>query len=145
MIGIGGDRYAIPARDIVEIAPSIAGTSVPGTSRAIAGLIQYRDRAIPLLDLGELCRGTACTRASTTRILIVRADGLRGDLLGIRAEGVASCVRMDDGVFQAPGVAAAPYITGVALSGGAIVQWLDLHRLLDANAVELFAPESPSG
>lgn len=129
--GIGRDRYAIPACDIVEIAPIGARMTVTGMAQRVAGLIEYRGRAIPLLDLGELCRGVACTEASTTRILIVKSRGGENPL-AIRAERVASTVRLDEEAFQPlSGVPAPPYMSGVALMGDAIIQRIDIHRLAE--------------
>lgn len=134
IVGIDRDKYAIPACDIVEIAPSAPSTNIQGTARRVAGLIEYRGRAIPLLDLGELCRGVTSAETPTTRILIVRPKS-DGGLLGIRAERVTSTARMDDGAFEALGVSGQPYMTGVAFLRGAIVQRIDLQRLLGENAV----------
>jgi chemotaxis-related protein WspB len=129
IIGIEQGKYAIPACDIIEIAPSAPIKNVTGTSRGVAGLIEYRGRVIPLLDLGELCRGVASAERPTTRILIVRSKS-NGGLFGIRAERVTSTARIDDGMFEAVAVSGPPYLTGVALSSGAIIQRIDLDCLL---------------
>lgn len=141
IVGVAADRYAIPARDIIEIVSATKVTPVPGASRIVAGLIQYRGRVVPLLDLGELCAGAACAGAGTTRILVVKAGSGPDsqELFGIRAERVSSTVRMNPDGFRASGVASAPYIKGVVLTGaGVIVQRIDLDCLLDARAVEIF-------
>src|SRR5687768_2989210 len=114
IIGMDQDKYAIPACDIIEIAASARIKNVTGTSRSVAGLIEYRGRVIPLLDLGELCRGVASVETPTTRILIVRAKS-NGSLVGIRAERVTSTARIDDGMFETVAVSGSPYLTGVAL------------------------------
>jgi chemotaxis signal transduction protein len=148
LVGIGLDSYAIPARDVLEIAPGSASTSISGSPHSVIGLIQYRGRTMPLLDLGKLCKGAAYTDAPAARILIVESKRSRGanGLLGIRAERATSTVRLDESAFGLPGINAAPYVTGVTVDGrGAIVQRLDLHRLLDENATELFAEERIGG
>jgi chemotaxis-related protein WspB len=134
IVGIDRDKYAIPACEIIEIAPSVPSKNNTGTSRGVAGLIEYRGRVIPLLDLGELCRGVASAETPTTRILIVRPKS-NGGLLGIRAERVTSTARIDDGAFEAVAVSGPPYMTGVALSGGAIIQRIDLDCLLGENVL----------
>ena len=42
IIGIDRDKYAIPACDIIEIAPSTPSKNVTRTSRSVAGLVEYR-------------------------------------------------------------------------------------------------------
>jgi chemotaxis-related protein WspB len=141
ILGAGQEKYAIPARDIVAIAPNATARRVPGTGRGIVGFIQYRSRAIPLHDLGELCRGTACVATPTTRILIAERKGSRG-LIGIRAERVTSTARLDLAAFEARGVATAPYVTGVALVDSTVILRIDLQLLCNESASDLIALRS---
>lgn len=148
LVGIGQDTYVIPARDVLEIAPDSAATTIPDAPQGVIGLICYRGRIMPLLDLGELCRSAACASTPTTRILVVQSKGSRGanGLIGIRAERITSTARMDEMAFRSPGIAAAPYVTGITVdSRRGIIQRLDLHCLLDQNAAVLFAEELIGG
>ena len=129
IVGIGREKYAIPACDIIEVAPSAPITVIPGAQNGGAGLVEYRGHAIALYDLGELCRGIACAEAPTTRTLIVKIASVT-NLLAIRAERVTTTARFDDGAFEVIDSSGPLYLAGVTLSGGEIIQRIDLQRLL---------------
>ena len=66
------DRYALPARDVVEVLPLVALKRVPRAHAGVAGVMEYRGQAVPVIDLCALVVGRAAARRVSTRILVVR-------------------------------------------------------------------------
>ena len=51
---VGEERYALPSASVVEVVPSVALRPVPGTPPEVAGLLAYRGRVVPVVDLPRL-------------------------------------------------------------------------------------------
>ena len=49
---VDGQTFAVPARHVVEYVPSGPVRSVPALRAQVLGLALYRERAIPLVDVG---------------------------------------------------------------------------------------------
>lgn len=50
---LGGRRFSVPASQVVEIARISSYTTIPCEDPANLGVVIYRDRLIPLVDLGR--------------------------------------------------------------------------------------------
>jgi len=68
---LGNDRYALEANRIVEIVPLLCLKTIPQAPKGVAGLLVYRGRAIPALDLCDLTFGRPARERMSTRIIIV--------------------------------------------------------------------------
>jgi chemotaxis signal transduction protein len=68
---LGRDRYAVEARRVVEVVPLLNLKTIPQAPKGVAGMIVYRGRAIPALDLCELTSGRPARAHLSTRILII--------------------------------------------------------------------------
>ena len=51
---IGEQQYGIDTRNIVEVLPFIAAQELPQQAEEIRGLIRYRGKLLPVLDLCQL-------------------------------------------------------------------------------------------
>ena len=69
---IGSDRYALDARQIIEVVPLVRLKLIPNTPDHIAGLMNYRGAAIPVIDLCRLLTDIPCENSFSTRIIIVK-------------------------------------------------------------------------
>jgi chemotaxis-related protein WspB len=132
------DRYAIDSRRVVEIIPTVPLRAVPHAPPTIAGLLNYRSRIIPVLDLRQLIAGSPCPPALSTRIMVVECQ-IAGHkrLLGLRAEHVTEAVRREPEDFGPSGlrVDSAPYLGGVAVDEHGMLQMLIIDELLHDPAV----------
>src|SRR5690606_32186615 len=59
---LDGDRYALPARDVVEVLPLVALKQIPDAPPGVAGVMDYRGHAVPVLDLSALVAGRPAAR-----------------------------------------------------------------------------------
>lgn len=96
---LGHDRYALPARDVVEVLPYLALPPIPRAAPGVAGLCNYRGRLVPVLDLCVLLCDRPARAVLSTRIIIVKAGepSAPETLLGLIAERATGTLRRDPG------------------------------------------------
>jgi purine-binding chemotaxis protein CheW len=125
---LGGERYALDVRNVLEIQPLDDLTPVPLTPPHIAGVTIVRGAVLTVLDLRALFELPRLGLTETTRVLVVQAAGQTVALL---ADAVADIVFVDPAALEAPlahlGGARATYLRGVT---GAMVALLDAEALL---------------
>jgi chemotaxis-related protein WspB len=119
LLQLGPDRYAIAARDVVEVLPLVEIKRLPQTPPEIAGLFTYRGAPVPLLDLCQLAYGVPARARLSTRILLVNCQ--QGRLLGLIAEGATAMLRCEP---------AAPWLGPVIRDERGIVQRIEWQQLL---------------
>ena len=51
VVRFGGARYAVPMADVAEVVPVPRVTRVPGTPTWLAGVVNWRGRVLPVVDL----------------------------------------------------------------------------------------------
>lgn len=68
---VAGDRYAIRATLIEQVLPPLPLRHIPGADPAIAGILDHKGAAVPVVDLTMLYVGKPSPRKLSTRILIV--------------------------------------------------------------------------
>lgn len=133
LVQLGPDRYALPARDIVEVLPLVALKALPGAPRGVAGLLDYRGAAVPVIDLSALALGIPARPRVSTRLLIVRYATSRGDeqFLGLIAERTTETLRRDPADFRPAEVATeARYLGPVVTDAHGLIQWVEVPALL---------------
>lgn len=128
-----GARFAIPARDVAEIAPLVETSPLPGAPGYVVGLMNHRGASLPVADLTMLLSGRGSRLWASTRILVARAAPEL--TVGLMAERVLKTADLDPEDIAPPGAPAAPYIRGVATEDGQLVQVLDLERILPAELI----------
>lgn len=133
-----GNRYALPARDVDEVAPLVRLTPLPGAPDYVPGLMNYRGASLPVADLTFLLSGRASRPHASTRILVARvAQGL---LAGFMVERALKAVDIDPAELAPPGAPAAPWVLGVASFPAGLVEVLALPKIIpDELAASLMA------
>ena len=131
---LGADRYALAAGRVAEVLPLVALKALPGAPAGVAGLMDYRGAAVPVVDLSALALGRPAEARVSTRVLVVRhgAGGGDGRLLGLIAERATGTIALRPEDFQATGVAndGARYLGPVAAHPGGLIQRVELEALL---------------
>ena len=132
---LGSDRYALPARDVVEVLPLLAVKSVIGAPPGGAGLFDDRGTAVPVIDLAALALGRPSARRVSTRLLMVNYQPPRGGvrLLGVIAERATEMLSKEPAEFLPTGIVSetAPFLGPVARDARGLVQRVDVHLLLN--------------
>jgi chemotaxis-related protein WspB len=138
---IGDDRYALEARQAVEVLPFLALKKIPQAPRGVAGIFNYRGRPIPAIDLSELTSGQSSRERLSTRIILVEYADSTGHthLLGLIAEHATNMMRREERDFVNPGVSSrtAPYLGPVLMDENGVIQLLRAQHLLTENLRDL--------
>lgn len=104
-----GKRFGLLGSEVHEVVPMAELAMPPKVPKWVAGLLNYRGRLIPVLDLCLLAMGEPCARHLSTRIILAdyRPEGSAGDLprlLGLLAEKVTETVRLSPADLDDPGL-----------------------------------------
>jgi chemotaxis-related protein WspB len=147
---LGSDRYALPAGQVAEVLPLVALKALPGAPAGVAGLIDYRGTAVPVVDLSALALGRAAAQRVSTRVLMVKYPLARGEtrLLGVIAERATETVARRPEDFKPTGVAseATRYLGPVANDPRGLIQRVEIDALLTpALRAALFPAEAEAG
>jgi chemotaxis-related protein WspB len=134
---IGDESYALDTAQIVEVLPLLRIMRVPNSPAGIAGLIIYRGRSVPVVDMSELLLGEPARPHISTRLILVRHGA---HLLGLIAEQATEMMRREPGSFNAAGVASdgAPYLGAVTLDGDRLIRLIEVQKLPAAVGGVLF-------
>ena len=63
---------------MLEIVPLLAMKRIPGAAAAVAGVIDYRGRPVPVIDLSELALMSAARRCMSTLVVYLSEWKERG-------------------------------------------------------------------
>lgn len=142
----GSELFAMDTRELVEIVPSFDLRHIPGAVSGVAGIMRYRNAAIPVLDLGVLTGGDPCKSRLSTRILVVHyRAGTLDAKLGLRVENATETLKIADGDLQSPGVVSpgAEFLGPVFQHESGLVQLVNVaHLLSESLAATLYAEAS---
>lgn len=135
LFSIGGiDRFAFPAREIVEVLPLLEFRALPQAPAGIAGLFDYHGKAVPVVDLSLLLTGSPAPQVMTTRLAIAKygSNANEQHLLGLVAEHLTDTINADEAQFQPAGVdpPGAEYLDKVVSRSGEMIQRINLAELL---------------
>lgn len=132
---LGSDRYALEAGQVVEVLPLVTLKELPQAPRGVAGLANYRDETVPVVDLSALALGQPAAHRVSTRILMVRYSLPEGGnrLLGLVAERATEMMKCAPEDFQETGVENkdAPYLGPVLRNERGLIQRVDIKTLLN--------------
>jgi len=146
LLRLGTDRYALDARQVVEVIPVIKLKRIPPAPAYVAGMFNYRGKPVPVIDLCQLVEGRAVRVVLSSRIIMVNYP-MAGEkhLLGILAEDATEVVRRDDvqflrADFDMPG---SPYLGRVIPDADGMIQEIEVVPLLPGDVKDLLfrAPE----
>lgn len=111
---IANERYALECRRVVEVIPMVSLRKIYRVPDYVAGILNYRGKLVPAIDLCQLIQGQKSRYALSTRIMIIHYH-LRNHhdrmhletsshLLGIIAEQVTEILQYHavDSVKESP-------------------------------------------
>jgi chemotaxis-related protein WspB len=131
---VAGEAYGVDVTRVVEVVPRVALRGLPHAPLTVAGLIRYRGRMTPVIDLGMLFGSAPCRDLLSTRIILVDEDwpSRCERLLGLIAEHVSEVRRVaEDQVLPPPSVLGRnPYLGSIASTGEGLVPLIAIERVL---------------
>ncbi|WP_435022639.1 chemotaxis protein CheW (plasmid) [Tundrisphaera sp. TA3] len=126
--------FAVAVARVVEVVPRVRLRALPQAPDYLAGLLHFRGKAVPVVDLGTRIAGIPCADRLNTRIILVEAAARGGpaSLLGLIAERVDDVRSVDEAgaALPAAGFAAAPYLGAVYQADGGLIQMIEPDRIL---------------
>ena len=126
---LGQDRYALNARELLEILPLAQIKRIPHAPTGIAGLLDYHGVMLPVIDLSALALGQAAAERISTRMVVVEMEnGRRFALIAERANEMLQR-EASDFTEATVTVDAAPYLGPVTSDARGIVQWITPQKL----------------
>lgn len=139
--GVSPERFALAASQVLEVSGDLNLRAVPGAILPLLGLVAWRDRAVPVFDLGTPREATAAQKDEVPpRVLIARARHRRA-VVGlavaaeIRFESLAVLAAAEPCPKEAPDVAgvrtASARVLGSFMIDGRTLSVPDLDSLLD--------------
>lgn len=106
---VAGDSYAIEAKMVEKVLPPVTLRRIPGADDAVAGILDYMGKALPVVDLAALYTGKACLRKLSSRILIVKyRKPAASHLLGLLVAEATDTMNVDSASLQSANVASKP-------------------------------------
>ena len=147
VFSLGSERYGIGILDVKEIIGLMEIHELPHMPSFFKGVINLRDRVIPVMDLRLKFGMESAAYNERTCIIIVEISGVRGSTLtGIIVDSVSEVVNVkDDQVEDAPSFGTGVdqnMILGMAKLKEGVTILLDIDRLMHTQeVVELGAVE----
>ncbi|MBH9343332.1 purine-binding chemotaxis protein CheW [Pseudomonas aeruginosa] len=146
-----GDRYALDAREVVEVLPLLRLKRIPEAPEWVAGVFSHRGALVPVLDLCAMAFGRPALARTSTRIVLVeyraRAEA-EAVWRGLILEQATDTLRCEPSAFREYGLdnGAARYRGPVYEGPQGLVQWVRGEALLpEAVRSLLFPPAAGEG
>jgi purine-binding chemotaxis protein CheW len=96
---VNGNVLAIDVLQIREIVRSREVTPLPQAPALIEGVIDMRERVIPVVDLGRALGGPAVECSPRARIVVLEVDGL---VLGLRVAAAIDVLSLESQAVEPP-------------------------------------------
>lgn len=139
----GNDRYGLDVSRVVAVIPQVILRPLPHADAAVAGIFNYHETMVPVIDLTVLLAGDASRPLFSTRIILVdypvrpdqleKTGGKGGQhILGLLAQQVTETIFCAEAELQPAGIAVegAPYLGGFLMHPEGMIQRVLLERLL---------------
>ena len=128
---VGEAEYALAAAEVVQMESFAGATHVPGARKFVAGLVQIRGKAVPVVDLRVRFGLEPAPRTLDSRVVVVRDGDREVALLADRAREV---VKVDDAQLAPPpdlvAGEAQGFVKAVAHLGPRMLMVLDFPKLI---------------
>lgn len=147
-LGLDQEVFAVPVEVVREILDMRQPFRIPDAPAHLAGLIDVRGQAVPVIDLRLKLGLPARAAGADTRILVLEVPMAGRSLsLGLIADRVFEVTALDAGSLSpAPDIGSmwrSDYIEGIGRRGDSFVVIFDVSRLLSSEDVALLHAGAP--
>jgi len=127
---VAGQRYALPVEHVIQVVEMLSITPLPAVPEIVVGVINYRGRVIPVVDMRRrLCQPTR-TYTLRTPILVAQIDGRATGLIVDAVSGVVGLqpeqVEIPGQIFTGGTARQVQPLAGVARLSDGLILILDL-------------------
>lgn len=145
---IGSECYAIAASTIVEVLPLTTLKKIPQAPDFVVGLLDYRGKPLPVIDLCRLSEGRSHNKVLSSRIILVQYENKarHAHTLGLIAEKVTETFDVEADEFDPAGIELrqAPYLGAINNRQGEMIQLIEVDMLLTDEIRDMLFPETVS-
>ena len=138
---IDDNRFALPANDVIAVAPLVSLHQVPQAPEYVAGILNYHGMSVPVVDMTALLAEQKTKQRLSTRIVLIKIEAQEQQqrVIGLLAEKVTEVMRIDEGKFRDSGVknSNAKYLGDVLTDERGILQRLKVSELLPEAAQDM--------
>ena len=142
---IGDDRYALAARQVVEVISLVELKKLARSPKYLAGLLDYRGKIIPVIDLCQLLSRRSYQPYLSTRIIIVNYAFNKENLslLGVIAERVTETLELQETDLIEPDIQASTgaYLGGIITDEQGMIQYIQVESLLSESQQRYLLPQ----
>jgi purine-binding chemotaxis protein CheW len=128
---VADSEYVVSAADVLHMESFTGATRVPGTQAHVTGLMQIRQRVVPIVDLRMRFGLPDITPTIDSRVVVVQA-GTRA--IGLLVDSAREVIELADGAFAPPPDVvvqqAQGFVTSVAQAGQRLLMLIDLHKVI---------------
>jgi len=138
---IGGEKYVINTRSIIEVTPAVRLKKLPGSIHGVCGLLNYHGTSVPVVDISLLCEKKEKIDTLATRIIIVNYH--KEHILGVKAENVTETRQIDESEFKKTGIQVNKnkFLGDIAEYDNKFMQLVNVEQLLTDDVRDCLFPE----
>lgn len=98
LFNLDDKQYALDSADVIEVTPLAALKKVPSAPFSLSGLMNYRGKPLPVIDICIASLERPCKRHMNSRIIITNVLSTSGvsHTIGLLVENVVGMVRHED-------------------------------------------------
>ena len=138
---VDGNRFVLPAEDIIAIVPIVSLHEVPQAPDYVVGILNYHGESVPVIDIRSLMIGVRTDHRLSTRIAIIRFSITKPKprLIGLLAEKLTEVMRLNESQFKPSGVTNenTKYLGDVVTDSRGILQRLKVSELIPQAAQKM--------
>ena len=138
ILRFAGARYAVNMSSVAEVVPVPAMTRVPGGPPWLSGVVNWRGRVLPVLDLRPLVGAALAPMPTSARLLVLSEDDVEVGVIADMVPGLLDCD--PESLEPLPATVAsgiAPLVRGVVDFDGPVA-------LLETSAILALRTQLPS-
>ena len=128
------ERYAIKTSKIREVLPVAKLKDLPFTHACVAGLLNYRGTAVPVIDMNMLVSGKSARLLMSTRMIIFKFQVTEDDVrpLALLAEQATEIMQHDKSQIQNYGLNMddAQFLGEIIYNDHGTIQLVDPEKLI---------------
>ncbi|MTI48582.1 chemotaxis protein CheW [Sporosalibacterium faouarense] len=128
---LGNEEYGIDIMNVREIVPHQESIKVPNAPKFVSGIINFRGKVIPIVDLKKRFDLLEKEIDGNTRIIVINLDDRQ---IGFIVDEASQTIRLEDkDVDPAPDIVSSierRYITGVGKKEDRLIILIDLEKVL---------------
>jgi len=141
---VDNTRYVLATGAIIEVVPLAPLQKQPNAAAHIAGLMNYRGRSLPVIDISQLFAGRDSALRLSSRIVVVKLALSDGEVrnIGLLLEKATEILKLAEADFTEPGLEnpQASYLGKVTMDEQGMLQLISPENILSLMDTEFLFP-----